>query len=180
MIDKQVSGLAEALADVFDGATVMIGGFGEAGSPIELVHALIDQGARGLTVVSNNTGSGEVGLAALIKARRVAKMVCSFPRSANSVVFPELYRNGEIRARAGAPGKRSPSASAPVAPACRRSTPRLPSAPPSPKARRCGASTDATTSWSVASSPTSRSSRGSRPTASATSSTTRRRGTSAR
>jgi 3-oxoadipate CoA-transferase alpha subunit len=74
----------------------MIGGFGEAGSPIELIHALIDQGATGLTVVNNNTGSGEVGLAALIKAGRVAKMICSYPRSMNSTVFPELYRSGEI------------------------------------------------------------------------------------
>lgn len=96
MINKEVPSVAEAVADIFDGATVMIGGFGEAGSPIELIHALIDQGASGLTVVNNNTGSGEVGLAALIKAGRVAKMICSYPRSMNSTVFPELYRSGEI------------------------------------------------------------------------------------
>lgn len=96
MINKQVSTPAEAVADVFDGATVMVGGFGEAGSPIELIHALIDQGARGLTVVSNNCGSGEVGLAALLKAERVAKVICSFPRTANSTVFPDLYRSGKI------------------------------------------------------------------------------------
>jgi len=95
MIDKQVSSLAEAVADVHDGATVMIGGFGEAGSPVELIHALIDQGATNLTVVNNNTGSGEVGLAALIKAGRVSKMICSFPRTANSTVFPKLYHSGE-------------------------------------------------------------------------------------
>lgn len=94
MIDKEVASPAEAVADVFDGATVMIGGFGEAGSPIELIHALIDQGATDLTVVNNNTGSGEVGLAALIKAGRVSKMICSYPRTANSTVFPELYRSG--------------------------------------------------------------------------------------
>lgn len=94
MIDKRVAGTAEAVADVFDGATVMIGGFGEAGSPIELIHALIDQGSTDLTVVNNNTGSGEVGLAALIKAGRVSKMICSYPRTANSTVFPELYRSG--------------------------------------------------------------------------------------
>ncbi len=94
MIDKQVATPAEALADLFDGATVMIGGFGEAGSPIELIHALIDHGATGLTVINNNTGSGEVGLAALIKAGRVSKMICSYPRSQNSTVFPELYRSG--------------------------------------------------------------------------------------
>ncbi len=96
MIDKEVTTTAEAVADIFDGATVMIGGFGEAGSPIELVHALIDQGAKDLTVVNNNTGSGEVGLAALIKAGRVSKMICSFPRTANSTVFPDLYRKGQI------------------------------------------------------------------------------------
>ena len=94
MIDKQVNSLDEAVADVFDGATVMVGGFGEAGSPIELIHALIDQGATDLTVVNNNTGSGEVGLAALIKAGRVSKMICSYPRTLNSTVFPELYRSG--------------------------------------------------------------------------------------
>ena len=94
MIDKQMTSVAEAVADVSDGATVMIGGFGEAGSPIELIHALIDQGARDLTVISNNCGSGEVGLAALLKAKRVTKVICSFPRTANSTVFPELYRSG--------------------------------------------------------------------------------------
>ena len=94
MIDKRVADAATAVADIADGSTVMIGGFGEAGSPIELIHALIDQGATRLTVVNNNTGSGEVGLAALIKAGRVAKMICSYPRTANSTVFPELYRSG--------------------------------------------------------------------------------------
>jgi 3-oxoadipate CoA-transferase alpha subunit len=96
MIDKRVQGPSSAVADIRDGATVMIGGFGEAGSPIELIHALIDQGARGLTVISNNTGSGEVGLAALLKAERVAKVICSFPRTANSTVFPDLYRSGKV------------------------------------------------------------------------------------
>ena len=96
MIDKRTGSVAEAVADIRDGATVMIGGFGEAGSPIELIHALIDQGAENLTVVNNNTGSGHVGLAALIECGRVAKMVCSFPRTANSTVFPDLYRRGEI------------------------------------------------------------------------------------
>ena len=96
MINKEVSSTAVAVADIFDGATVMVGGFGEAGSPIELIHALIDQGATNLTVVNNNTGSGEVGLAALIKAGRVSKMICSYPRSMNSTVFPELYRSGAI------------------------------------------------------------------------------------
>ncbi|MCA1801315.1 MAG: 3-oxoacid CoA-transferase subunit A, partial [Rhodothermaceae bacterium] len=96
MINKIVASPAEAVADIFDGAVVMISGFGEAGSPIELIHALIDQGAKDLTVISNNTGSGHVGLAALIAHRRVKKMICSFPRTANSMVFPELYNNDEI------------------------------------------------------------------------------------
>lgn len=95
MINKQLSSPAEAVADVFDGATIMVSGFGEAGSPIELIHALIDQGATDLTIVSNNTGSGEIGLAALLKAGRVSKVICSFPRTANSTVFPELYRSGK-------------------------------------------------------------------------------------
>lgn len=95
MINKQAQSPGAAVADVFDGAVVMIGGFGEAGSPVELIHALIDQGAKDLTVVSNNTGSGEVGLAALLKAERVSRVVCSFPRTANSTVFPDLYRSGK-------------------------------------------------------------------------------------
>jgi 3-oxoadipate CoA-transferase alpha subunit len=95
MINKRVASAAEAVADVFDGATVMIGGFGEAGSPIELIHALIDQGSKNLTVVSNNAGSGEVGLAALLKNERVSKVICSYPRTANSTVFPDLYRSGK-------------------------------------------------------------------------------------
>ena len=94
MINKRVPSAAEAVADIPDGASIMIGGFGEAGSPIELIHALIDQGASDLTVISNNTGSGEVGLAALLKERRVSKVICSFPKTANSTVFPELYREG--------------------------------------------------------------------------------------
>ncbi len=96
MINKIVKSAAEAVSEISDGATVMISGFGEAGSPIELIHALIDHGAKDLTVVSNNTGSGYVGLAALIENKQVIKMICSFPRSTNSKVFPELYRKGEI------------------------------------------------------------------------------------
>lgn len=96
MINKIVPSVRDAVADIFDGATIHIGGFGEAGSPVELIHALIDQGARNLTIVSNNAGSGNVGLAALIENRQVSKIICSFPRTAISVVFPELYRKGEI------------------------------------------------------------------------------------
>ena len=94
MIDKRLPSAAEAVADIADGSSIMIGGFGEAGSPIELIHALIDQGASDLTIISNNTGSGEVGLAALLKERRVTKVICSFPKTLNSTVFPELYREG--------------------------------------------------------------------------------------
>ena len=96
MIDKRLASVREAVADVFDGATVMVGGFGEAGSPIELIHALIDQGAKDLVVVSNNTGTGLVGLAALLRAGRVRKVVCSFPKTAGSTVFPDLYRAGKV------------------------------------------------------------------------------------
>lgn len=96
MIDKRHASPAAAVADLPDGATVMIGGFGEAGSPIELIHALIDQGARDLVVINNNTGNGEVGLAALIAAGRVRRMICSFPRGTTATRFPELYRRGEI------------------------------------------------------------------------------------
>lgn len=96
MINKIVKSAKDSVADIFDGATVMIGGFGEAGSPIELIHALIDQGAKNLTVVSNNAGSGNVGLAALIENKQVKKIICSFPRTVISVVFPELYKSGEI------------------------------------------------------------------------------------
>ena len=96
MINKIVNSAKEAVAGIFDGATVMISGFGEAGSPVELIHALVDQGVKDLTVVSNNAGSGHVGLAALIENRQVKKILCSFPRTAISVVFPELYRAGEI------------------------------------------------------------------------------------
>lgn len=96
MINKIVPSVAEAVSGIFDGATVLISGFGEAGSPIELIHALIEHGAKNLTVVSNNAGSGHVGLAALIENRQVRKIVCSFPKTLNSKVFPELYAKGEI------------------------------------------------------------------------------------
>jgi 3-oxoadipate CoA-transferase alpha subunit len=96
MIDKVVHSLAMAVDGVRDGATVMIGGFGGAGMPSELIDALIAQGARDLTIVNNNAGNGEVGLAALLKARRVKKIICSFPRQTDSQVFDGLYRAGEL------------------------------------------------------------------------------------
>ncbi len=96
MINKIVDSSAHALAGVSDGATIMIGGFGNAGLPAILVDALIEQGARDLTIVSNNAGSGDQGLAALLKAKRVRKIICSFPRQADSYVFDALYRAGEV------------------------------------------------------------------------------------
>src|ERR1700761_6941537 len=96
MINKIFDSLQSAVADVHDGATVMIGGFGTAGMPAELIDALIAQGARELTIVNNNAGNGDTGLAALLKARRVRKIVCSFPRQADSYVFDALYRAGDI------------------------------------------------------------------------------------
>ena len=96
MINKIVKSLKEAVANINDDSTIMIGGFGEAGSPVELIHALIDKGSKNLTIISNNTGSGHVGLAALIENRQVKKMICSFPRTANSTVFPQLYNKNEI------------------------------------------------------------------------------------
>ncbi|HYF43291.1 MAG TPA: 3-oxoacid CoA-transferase subunit A [Ramlibacter sp.] len=96
MIDKVAGSIAQALEGVADGSTVMIGGFGTAGIPNELIEGLIAQGARELTVVNNNAGNGDHGLAALLKAGRVRKIICSFPRQADSHVFDALYRAGRI------------------------------------------------------------------------------------
>jgi 3-oxoadipate CoA-transferase alpha subunit len=96
MIDKVAASIAQALEGVRDGATVMIGGFGTAGIPNELVDGLIAHGARDLTVVNNNAGNGDAGLAALLNAGRVRKIICSFPRQADSHVFDALYRSGKI------------------------------------------------------------------------------------
>ncbi len=96
MLDKRVASLEDAVAGIRDGATVLIGGFGSSGVPVELTHALLDQGARDLTVVTNNAGSGETDVAALLRERRVRKIVCSYPRSRGSIWFEELYRTGGI------------------------------------------------------------------------------------
>jgi 3-oxoadipate CoA-transferase, alpha subunit len=96
MIDKIAASIGEALHDVPDGATVLIGGFGTAGIPNELIDGLIAQGARDLTIVNNNAGNADQGLAALLKTGRVRKIVCSFPRQVDSYVFDELYRSGKI------------------------------------------------------------------------------------
>ncbi|MDF1478301.1 3-oxoacid CoA-transferase subunit A [Leifsonia sp. H3M29-4] len=96
MISKIVPSPAAAVADIPDGATVMIGGFGRAGQPVELIDALREHGAGGLTVINNNAGNGDTGLAALLAAGQVAKMICSFPRQVDSHVFDALYRAGRI------------------------------------------------------------------------------------
>ena len=96
MINKIADSVVEALSGVQDGATVLIGGFGTAGNPVELINGLIAHGARDLTVVNNNAGNADEGLAALLKAGLVRKIICSFPRQVDSWVFDELYRSGKI------------------------------------------------------------------------------------
>lgn len=155
MIDKSVSTLSEAIAGIHDGATIMIGGFGPAGQPTFLIDALIDQGARDLTIINNNAGNGEVGLAALLKAGRVRKMICSFPRQVDSQIFDDLYRRGKVElelvpqgnlaARIQAAGAGLGAVFTPPATARRWR-----------KVRRHGKSTVATTCWSTRSKPISR------------------------
>lgn len=96
MIDKTVLDVSKAVEGIADGSTVMIGGFGRAGQPVELIDALIEQGARDLTIVSNNAGNGDVGLSALLNKKRVRRIICSFPRQHDSWVFDRLYRASEI------------------------------------------------------------------------------------
>jgi 3-oxoadipate CoA-transferase alpha subunit len=96
MIDKRVGSLADAVAGIRDGATVLCGGFGGAGAPDDLFAALLEQGARDLEIVSNNAGTGRAGLAGLMDAGRVRRIVCTYPRSAGSVVFEELWKAGKI------------------------------------------------------------------------------------
>jgi 3-oxoadipate CoA-transferase, alpha subunit len=97
MINKLIENIADSLQGLKDGDTVMVGGFGTAGIPNELVDALIAQGARELTLINNNAGNGEEGIAALLKAKRVRKIICSFPRQTDSYVFDGLYRSGELQ-----------------------------------------------------------------------------------
>ncbi|PLC51309.1 3-oxoadipate CoA-transferase [Pollutimonas subterranea] len=96
MISKIIDSLREALSDVPDGASIMVGGFGLAGQPKELIDALLDQGAKDLVIINNNAGNGDTGLAALLAAGRVRKVICSFPRQADSHVFDALYRAGKV------------------------------------------------------------------------------------
>ncbi len=132
-MDKRISTLAAATAQIANGATVMIGGFGGSGAPIELIHALIDRfvttGSPGnLTVINNNAGNGHVGIAAMIEQGMVARMICSFPRSADPVVFTERYLAGQIDLEL-VPQERWPNASAQAGRASRPSTPPPGSAP---------------------------------------------------
>lgn len=96
LIDKTHATIASAVAGITDGSTLLIGGFGTAGMPSELIDGLIATGARDLTIISNNAGNGDTGLAALLKAERVRKIICSFPRQSDSYVFDALYRAGKI------------------------------------------------------------------------------------
>jgi len=96
MINKIANSVADAMAGIQDGSTVMVGGFGTAGIPNELIDGLIAHGAKDLTVVNNNAGNGDTGMAALLKTGRVRKIICSFPRQADSYVFDELYRSGKL------------------------------------------------------------------------------------
>jgi len=96
MINKIVQSVAEAVAGIRDGSVILIGGFGSIGQPNALIDGLIEQGAKDLTIVSNNSGVGRVGLARLLETGRVRKIVCSFPRTSDPVVFEELYRAGRI------------------------------------------------------------------------------------
>jgi 3-oxoadipate CoA-transferase alpha subunit len=96
MVDKISPSIEAALADVRDGSTILIGGFGGSGVPEELIDALIAQGAKDLTIVNNNAGNGEVGIAALFKAGRIRKLICSYPRQVDSHHFQEAYRSGKV------------------------------------------------------------------------------------
>jgi 3-oxoadipate CoA-transferase alpha subunit len=97
LINKTFESVAAVLDGIADGSVIMVGGFGTAGMPSELIDGLIASGARDLTIISNNAGNGEIGLAALLKAGRVAKVICSFPRQSDSYVFDELYLAGKVQ-----------------------------------------------------------------------------------
>ena len=95
-MDKTVANVTDAVSEITDGATIMIGGFGGSGAPIELIHALIDRRPKDLTIINNNAGNGRIGIAAMIDAGMVSKMICSFPRSSDPRAFTEKYVAGEI------------------------------------------------------------------------------------
>lgn len=153
MISKLVATAADALADVPDGATVMIGGFGTAGQPMELIDALLEQGAKDLVIINNNAGNGTTGLAALLGAGRVRKIICSFPRQVDSQIFDGLYRAGKLELELVPQGNLA-----------ERIQPRAPASAPSsrppatarrwPTARKPARSTAASTCWSTRCTPT--------------------------
>lgn len=152
MISKIAESAAVAVRDIPDGATVMVGGFGSAGQPVELIDALLEQGARDLVIVNNNAGNGKTGLAALLGARRVRKIICSFPRQSDSQIFDGLYRAGELELELVPQGTlaeriraRSPSASGLAELVLPASSPLPHSERPWHRARRRGESTGATT-----------------------------------
>src|SRR5258705_8247446 len=115
MVDKTVASPEAAVAGIVDGSTVMIGGFGAAGQPGRLIDALIAQGARDLTVINNNAGNGETGLAALLKQRRVRKIICSSPPPTDFRVFHALYPEGALPPEVSPPGNLAPPVPAPRA-----------------------------------------------------------------
>jgi 3-oxoadipate CoA-transferase alpha subunit len=153
MINKIADSIAEALAGVQDGATVLIGGFGTSGNPIELIDGLIAQGARDLTVVNNNAGNADEGLAALLKTGQVRKIICSFPRQVDSWVFDDLYRAGRIELELVPQGNLAERMRAAGAGIGASSAPR-PTARSSPRARRRARSTESITCWSTPSTAT--------------------------
>jgi 3-oxoadipate CoA-transferase, alpha subunit len=139
---------ADAVSGICDGATVLVGGFGMAGMPTTLIDALIEQGATDLTIVSNNAGNGDTGLAALLAAARVRKVICSFPRQSDSYVFDGLYRAGKVALEVVPQGnlaERMRAAGAGIGAFSARPA----SAPCSPKVRSCGPSMAAITCWST-------------------------------
>lgn len=142
-------------AEAVDGATVLVGGFGMAGMPVALIDALIDQGAGDLTVVSNNAGNGDTGLAALLAKGRVRKVICSFPRQSDSWVFDGLYRDGAIELEVVPQGTLAERMRAAAPESVRSTAPPVP-ALSSPRERRPARSTDAHTSSSTPSAVTSR------------------------
>lgn len=154
MIDKTLTTCAEAVADIGDGATVMIGGFGTAGMPDELIDALIAHGAKELTIVNNNAGNGDSGLAALIANKRVKRIVCSFPRQSDSWHFDAAYKAGEIELELVPQGNLAARIHA-AGNGLGRSSPRLAMAPNWPKARKPGRSTAGITCSSTRSAPIS-------------------------
>ena len=175
MINKIADNIAQALQGTPDGATVLIGGFGTAGIPIELIDGLIAQGARDLTVVNNNAGNGEAGLAALLKTGRVRKVICSFPRQADSQVFDALYRSGKLELELVPQGNLAERLRAAGAGIGAFFTPTG-----FGTRRKHASSTDAPMCWNTPYGETWHSSRQSAATAGATWSIARRRATSAR